>query len=306
MTAPLAPLRQGPVAAEILGNDGEAEIIAVFERCFYVAAPGGILCIGLEALGDGPLHVLLSAPSTPLLWPRLGITRETKGWVRGRRLGISSDLTLDLTALPEWSPPAWPLATTASVRAGLAVIRMLAAPRCPTEGLSCLVMAPGRTQRDRTAEAAAPLVHELQSALQHAIAKSQVDVRLIRHATLLIGLGPGLTPSGDDLLGGMFLALSALKQTKLRDTLWAALEPELEQLTVEISSAHLAAAADGLAAAAVHAALNALLSNAAATLPHHLQALGALGHSSGFDTLAGIVLTLDAALAAQPQLEEWT
>ena len=306
MTAPLAPLRQGPVAAEILGNDGEAEIIAVFERCFYVAAPGGILCIGLEALGDGPLHVLLSAPSTPLLWPRLGVTREAKGWVRGRRLGIGPDLTLDLTALPEWHPPPWPMAATASIRAGLAEVRMLAAPRCPTEGLSCLVLAPGRTQRDRTAEAAAPLVHELQSALQHAIAISQVDARLIRLATLLIGLGPGLTPSGDDLLGGIFLALSALNQTKLRDRLWAALEPELEHLTVEISSAHLAAAADGLAAAAVHAALNALLSHDTATLPYHVQALGALGHSSGFDTLAGIVLTFDAALAAQPQPGEWT
>ena len=296
--APLTPLRQGAVAAEILAHDGDAEIIAVFERCFYVAAPGGIICVGLETLGDGPLHVLLSAPSSPLLWPRLGIVREAKGWVRERRLGIGAEFTLDLRALPVWQPPAWMPTTAARLRASLADVLVLAAPLCPAEGLSCLVIAPGRSARDRTADAAAPLVRDLHSALQHAFATSQVDARLIRGATLLIGLGPGLTPSGDDLLGGVFLTMSALGTSDLRETLWAALSPELDLLTVEISSAHLAAAADGIGAATVHAALNALLSHTATTPPQHLEALRTLGHSSGFDTLAGIVLTLEAALAA--------
>ena len=298
MTAALTPVRQGAVAAEILGHDGAAEVIGVFERCFYVAAPGGIFCVGLESLGDGPLHILLSAPSVPPLWPRFGITREAKGWVRRRRLGIGDDFLLDLDGLDIWLPPAWPITAAAPVRASLADIRALTAPLCPTEGLSSLVFTPERTLRDRTAEAAAPLVHELQPTLQQALVNRQVDARMIQLATLLIGLGPGLTPSGDDLLGGVFLTLSAIGRTRLRDALWAALEPELDLLTVEISSAHLAAAADGLAAAAVHAALNAMLTHDATTLPHHLHALRALGHSSGFDTLAGIVLTLDAALAA--------
>jgi Protein of unknown function (DUF2877) len=112
-------------------------------------------------------------------------------------------------------------------------------------------------------------------------------------ATLLLGLGPGLTPSGDDVLGGVMLALTAIDQTGLRDQLWDALRPELEMLTNEISAMHLAVAADGLGGEVCHAALNALLTG---VLPD-LEAIHAIGHTSGWDTLAGMVITLRAAVA---------
>ena len=50
VTAALMPLRLGPVAADILRQDGDAEVAAVFERSCYVAAPRGFVCISLVCI----------------------------------------------------------------------------------------------------------------------------------------------------------------------------------------------------------------------------------------------------------------
>lgn len=297
MSVALSPIGMGPIAAAIMQHGGEAEVAAVFERCFYVRCPGGIVCVGMETLGDGPLNVLLSAPNTAAPeWANMGITREAKGSVSKGRLDIGDRFALDVLTAPVWQPPAWPATTGAAIARSLVTLRALAAPLCPPEGLSRLVL--GSVERaDRTARAAAPTVRQLAAALVQSVADDRPSAELTRSAVLLLGLGPGLTPSGDDLLGGVFLTLSALGRTALRDKLWTAIEPELDLLTVDISAAHLSATADGLGAGIVHAALAAILTVDAATFPSHLTNLSGLGHSSGFDTLAGIVLTLEAAAA---------
>ncbi len=296
MNAPLQAIRIGPIAAEVLAVDGDVEVAAVFERCFYVAAPRGFVCIGVEALGDGPLNVLLDLAAGAPDWAAFGITREAKGAVTSGRLHIGDRFALSVGAVPQWRPPPWPPVSEVDIARGVVAVRRLAPPLCPAEGLSRLVIGDAR-RADRTARAAAVLVRDLQTALVASLPTGAASADLVRSATLLIGLGPGLTPSGDDLLGGILLALSALGQAALRDDLWRALEDELEHLTVGISAAHLAASADGLASAAVHDALIAILRGDAAALPHNLSALAAIGHSSGFDTLAGLVLACEAALA---------
>src|SRR5918992_1191582 len=108
-------------------------------------------------------------------------------------------------------------------------------------------------------------------------------------AAQLIGLGPGLTPSGDDYLGGVLVALRWLGRGAQADSLWRWLEPRLAGQTRAISAAHLAAAASG----EVHEALHAVLENLAAWQPPDLHPslakLETVGHSSGWDALAGIV-----------------
>ncbi|MFA9444968.1 DUF2877 domain-containing protein [Egicoccus sp. AB-alg6-2] len=62
------------------------------------------------------------------------------------------------------------------------------------------------------ATAAAPLPHELavpRSRLHRALADGDRDAAL-GQADALLGLGPGLTPSGDDVLSGIFAAVSLL------------------------------------------------------------------------------------------------
>jgi Protein of unknown function (DUF2877) len=291
-------VRIGPVAAEILAHDGEAEVAAVFERSIVVMTQFGFVTLGGEQIGDGPLNVLLTPSPGPLDWVRLGLTRDAKGAVAGGRLHVGDTFALESATAPVWAPPPWPEFSRTRVAASVAFVRAHDVSFWPSEGLSRLVLAGAPDRSDRTARAAAPTVATLAKALPPALAARATNDDLLRAATLLVGLGPGLTPSGDDLLGGLCLTLSALGQTRVREALWDALAPEMDVLTTGLSGAHLAAAADGLAAASVHAAVSALLMHDAATLPGHMETLRGIGHSSGCDTLAGIVLALEAALAA--------
>jgi hypothetical protein len=50
--------------------------------------------------------------------------------------------------------------------------------------------------------------------------------------------------------------------------------------------------------APLHSAIAALLENDAEALAGHVMELGRIGHTSGWDALAGVVLALQAAAAA--------
>jgi hypothetical protein len=65
--------------------------------------------------------------------------------------------------------------------------------------------------------------------------------------------------------------------------LWRWLQPHLRERTSAISAAHLAAAAAGEGHEALHAVLNGELD---------LDALDAVGHTSGWDALAGAAAVL--------------
>jgi hypothetical protein len=110
----------------------------------------------------------------------------------------------------------------------------------------------------------------------------------------LFGLGPGLTPSGDDVMGGAMVVLAMLGHYKLRNALWASLREHARQRTSDLSLAHLDAAAEGCGAAALHTVLASLLIGAGERLPADLAMLDAVGHSSGWDGLAGALLVLRA------------
>ena len=111
----------------------------------------------------------------------------------------------------------------------------------------------------------------------------------------LLGLGPGLTPSGDDFLGGAMVALACLDMITLRDALWDVLAPLAVTRTTDISRAHLAAAAEGFGSAALHALLDAVMAGDADAIPPRVATLATIGHTSGWDAMAGAITMLQAA-----------
>jgi hypothetical protein len=111
----------------------------------------------------------------------------------------------------------------------------------------------------------------------------------------LIGLGPGLTPSGDDLIGGVLVALSALDRTDCRDRLWRCCVPRLHH-TNDVSRVHLRAAALGYGAAPLHAAIHATMRGELADLRSALAGLREVGHTSGLDAFAGSLMVLRHAV----------
>jgi hypothetical protein len=101
----------------------------------------------------------------------------------------------------------------------------------------------------------------------------------------LIGLGSGLTPAGDDFVGGAMIALRAYGHQALADRVAAWALPLAKDRSSRISRAHLECAAEGEG----HEALHDLLCTGDAK---HLQRLAGIGHTSGLDAAAGAVLAL--------------
>ena len=101
----------------------------------------------------------------------------------------------------------------------------------------------------------------------------------------LIGLGPGLTPAGDDFVGGAMIALRAFGHEALADRIAAWALPLAAANTSRISRAHLECAARGEG----HAYLHDFLSS---PTRENLAKLSRVGHTSGLDAAAGAVLAL--------------
>lgn len=114
----------------------------------------------------------------------------------------------------------------------------------------------------------------------------------------LIGLGPGLTPSGDDALAGCLLTLRLLGEVESLSALAEQLPAHL-RATTALSGSLLAAAAEGYAAPELVGLLAGLGCAAPeARLARLVTAVLAIGHSSGADLLTGVHATLAVSAAA--------
>jgi hypothetical protein len=120
---------------------------------------------------------------------------------------------------------------------------------------------------------------------------------LTRQSLKLLGRGPGLTPSGDDLVMGLLLALSraqAFSKTRLDYTSFS--ENILEHVylrTTTLSANLIECAARGLADERLITALDAVLAGSA-SIESASNCLCVWGNSSGGDVLLGMALTLTA------------
>jgi len=101
----------------------------------------------------------------------------------------------------------------------------------------------------------------------------------------LIGLGPGLTPAGDDFVGGAMIALRIAGNAALADRIAAWALPLAKTKTNRISRAHLECAATGEGHEALHDLLESFDEK-------HLDRLARVGHTSGLDAAAGALLAL--------------
>jgi hypothetical protein len=119
----------------------------------------------------------------------------------------------------------------------------------------------------------------------------------------LVGLGPGLTPSGDDVLGGLLIALRLLggvipggtKAVWLADWLGAAVTSFARERTTPLSATLLHCAARGQAAAEVAAVLHGFAGQE--PLVPAIRKLLATGRNSGADLAWGLTAGCRAALA---------
>jgi hypothetical protein len=267
-----------------------AALTALFARCLHLEAKGDVLCIGETGIGNGPLHARLATASWRRLLPELPPPGAPARLVAGRiEVGHTAFVT---HGARRWHPPPWPrLPARGDLAAALERLAILAREQAPDEGLArpALGLPAAATP---LADAALPRLRRLRS-------WTAARLRGERAAapTDLLGLGPGLTPSGDDLLGGTLLALHAIARADAARDLHAALLRPAAGTTGSASRALLAAAATGQGFEAVHVLIIALLENRG--IGRALLPLARIGHTSGWDALAGAVLVLEAAAHAR-------
>jgi hypothetical protein len=121
-----------------------------------------------------------------------------------------------------------------------------------------------------------------------------------QHAKSIIGLGPGLTPAGDDFLVGLFAVLN-LPGSPCCGWLGGGKDvlSHAEQSTNAISLAALTPAAYGHVRESISRLIETLICGTPATLTEALDRVLAIGSTSGSDLVAGILAGLNLNLRVE-------
>jgi hypothetical protein len=282
----------GVLAARALGRPSQGQVAAVFDRSLYCLIDGEYVCVGVDSLSMCPLNVITSVPEGSA-WSSYGFRIGMPVNVASDHMNIGSSFFLNLKDAPVWKPPPHSDLFYEKVKEGLAALEEAIAGSIPQDGLGGLLapVVPGVDLSSKylshAAEALIPMKDWLKMALRDPLGNRDPDIHAWQD---LLGLGPGLTPSGDDLTGGMMLALHRLGQFSILRSLSTAVALVVDDRTNPISAAHLKAAMEGMGSEAVHRAMDSILADDRAGLPAALGRVEKVGHTSGWDTLAGIVI----------------
>ena len=281
-----------------------ARVAAVFARGFHVAAGADFLCLGDLSIGRGPLNAIVD----PVGWAWVAGRLPPVGAAARIRNGmIECDrVTLVTAAASSWLPPPWPRnPERETLTVALDDLERLACKKAPVEGIARVALSSAAAGTPTGCARSSAAVMARVAGPRIARLRDWVGARLIRPTSEpapfdLVGLGPGLTPAGDDLLCGALVALHAIGQVALARDLYAGIGEVARFATSPLSVACLKAAADGLSSEPLHETIVALLANQSVARP--LEAVARIGHTSGWDALAGAVLVLRTFAAMSGQV----
>lgn len=281
----------GAAALAAMKRSMTGRITALFDNSLYVTLGDTAVCIGSESLPMGPINIRTSAPAGTQ-WSKTGLRTDDHVLIAAQMAHVGNLFVLSMAGAAVWKPAHAVGWTTASLQAGLGRLDKLLPHYDTKDGLAAFTRRlPVPASVNLATDASRKSIALLVTALEH----DEFRVGVIANATKkLIGLGPGLTPSGDDFLGGMMIALHAIGREEAATALWTAASPHVEVRTNAISAAHLRCAAAGSGHEALHRILNNLLRGEIDSLRDGLDRIDSIGHCSGWDALAGTLTVLRA------------
>lgn len=284
----------GHIAQRMIVGAGRTRIAAVFKNSFYIAIAGSWVCV------IGPAH------SMSALALRCTTTRQVDWGACGLRQGMNASageayiyvpplFRFRIAGASTWTPPAVPPWTLESLQRGMQFLfDWMRTNPVADAGLGRIILcgedkSPADTVAKRAFEAVVKLRCWLRGTAVDGYDAAAAPGRAVER---LIGLGPGLTPSGDDFLGGMLVGLRMTGRLTAAAKLFDAISASSTHPSNPVSASHLQAAASGACSEGIHAAINAILAGDAESLPSKLDAMNRIGHTSGWDTLAGATTVL--------------
>ena len=287
----------------------QGRVHSVFPRaCNIETCAGGLVTLLAWDLGNVPHGIRLTAPVAPFdSWLGPGQSAILDSLALGvPETGITVDLSAavvfrgDVTAV-SINPCSNDRGATASAMA-LHELRATLIERGPEQGFAPLLAAPARARTLIERAFAARISHTL-PLLARATERRDIPA-VVAAAGRLVGLGPGLTPSGDDFIAGYLGALWSRAGfdrgiDAMLPSLAAALAP-LFLRTHAISRQMLDDAAQGRFAERL-IDVTRTIARARDVRAASARAL-ASGHSSGADTLCGLLFGYapDMVLQAKP------
>ena len=281
-------------------------ILATFDRSSYLDMDGQIVALVTPVLLNGPLNIVVDAET---FHDRVAAGDTATSTDRGLRAG---GIEIELAGAIVWDAalPPWPGEQISRLRHNLVTLRGVLEAEAPEGGLARA--ATGHLATTALETRAAPALRDLARGLQRS------DALLVsRAAGALAGLGPGLTPSGDDVLVGCLLTLALYPDTA--DLMRQAIVSGVRDRTTRISMAYLEAAARAegseswhrlvAALAPYHPASSAAASSKTSTpdgtglavddpgrIAGAARGVMAFGETSGSDMLSGFALAAEALL----------
>jgi hypothetical protein len=287
--------------AALAATGGRARVLAPLSASIYLTAGNEVVWLG-HVGGTPHPRAMLSASAALRAWQagalRQASSRRTPGFPgraeRWGAWGAMSGPPISLVAFDAAGARLWPArllvladvsVLTASARALLAMLRER--PDCTPEPLGLGALLVGRVPPF-------PLDHAVAAVADLARACDDDKACVaVAAADRLLGLGPGLTPAGDDLVGGVLFARNLIggpASAAWREAASALVERARGRTNL-ISLALLSDLAVGhgheplleLADALGHGTVGGQTIDA-------IRRLGAIGHSSGWDMLAGFLV----------------
>lgn len=258
--------------AALDAGGGAARVLAPLSASIYLTAGAEILWLGAAGATSHPRAILCADPLD-----------------RAARLEPGAPVSVGATRVSPWRPAEVPAGRDAAAAMARGAARLGAAAWAlgAPDGLGALLV--GAPPAFPLAAAAGPA-----RALAAACAADAPE-QAAGAAQALLGLGPGLTPSGDDYVGGAFFARALLARAGACDVeRWRraaeTIRAAAPRLTHPISVALLGDLLDGDGWAPLHDLARALATDAPMeTARDAARRLTRLGHSSGWDLLAGFV-----------------
>lgn len=289
----------GEAALHILSDAPHGSVLASVTNANYLLSSKGELC-WLIPRGE-PMHRRCIAVAGLLPRVKVGSRYE----VAGHTLAIRAGMKVDFENASIWKAPTLPSTGVVS-RARLsesipAFVDRLLALHNPSGlgGLITLIlqmtssqnMAPEEWLTDGIHRKAWPVIKGMLL-----VSMAEDNPAIIAHARNLIGLGEGLTPSGDDFLGGFFFSKRLLslhyKEGFIDDPLCTYTDfiAQSKPLTNPISYFILKDNAEGHSVEPLHQLANGLfLGETGDSLTNLAEKLISLGHSTGWDLLTGFL-----------------
>jgi len=267
----------------------QAHVLYSFERVLnLVNQEGNVLTLASDRIGAGPFSLVLEPgdfPTNVEVGASL-LVFENGFWLDDWLIDAEKPLRWNPT--PEWNNISGRIELTSW---SAARIRDLLGKHAEPDSLARLVVDP---------IASSPLPARILQVAEQNIPRLFTGIKekdkrsLATAAKGLAGVGPGLTPAGDDLLLGAMHGLWAMHIEDTARELSAVIAQTAAPRTHALSAAWLEAGAAGETGELWHALVDAIASRDELALRNAVMRILPTGHTSGSDALGGFLGVLEA------------